>query len=83
MAAVPSQSRHAGAEHEGAIARLSHELRVPLQEVRQIYGAQLERLGTDARIRSFLGVLARRKTRDILRAARRSGASQLQHDATR
>ncbi len=61
-------------EPRGVIARLSHALQVPLQEVREIYGTQLERLGSDARVRNFLGVLALRNTRDILRALERRAA---------
>jgi signal transduction histidine kinase len=72
-----SQSLDQTAEHGGVIARLSHELRVPLHEVRKIYGAQLERLTADARIQKFLGVLALRNTRDILRAdGRRIGPAR-------
>jgi hypothetical protein len=66
-----SQSLNPTSEHGGVIARLSHELQVPLQEVREIYGTQLERLGVDARVRNFLAVLALRNTRDILRADER------------
>jgi hypothetical protein len=74
MAVIASDSLDPTAEHVGVIARLSRELQVPLQEVREIYGAQLERLAADARIQSFLGVLATRNTRDILRAADRRAA---------
>jgi Protein of unknown function (DUF3562) len=66
--AVPAfQSLDPTGEHGHAIARLSHELQVPLDEVGEIYRAQLARLGADAQILSFLGVLATRNTRDILR----------------
>jgi hypothetical protein len=74
MAVVGSQSLQPTAGHEGVIARLSHELQLPLHQVREIYGAQLERLAADARIQSFLGVLATRNTRNILRAADRRAA---------
>jgi hypothetical protein len=74
MVMVASQSLHPSADHEGVVARLSHELQVPLHEVREIYGAQLERLAAQARIHNFLGVLATRNTRDILRATDRRAA---------
>ena len=63
-----SQSLDPTAEQGGVIARLSHKLQVPLQEVREIYGSQLERLTADARIHKFIDVLALRNTREILRA---------------
>jgi hypothetical protein len=66
-----SQSLDRRAEHVGVIARLSHELQVPLHEVREIYGAQLKRLTAGARIPNFLGALALRNTRDFLRAGER------------
>jgi hypothetical protein len=68
---VASQSLDPTAEHGGVIARLSHQLQVPLHEVSAIYGAQLERLAAGARIQNFLGVLALRNTRDVLRAEER------------
>lgn len=71
MAVLVSQSLDPTAEHGGVIAGLSHELDVPLHEVREIYREQLERLAADARIQSFRGVLAMCNTRDILRAADR------------
>jgi len=55
--------------HGRVMSRLAHELHIPLHEVQGIYRAQFERLGADARIERFLGVLAMRNTRDILRAA--------------
>jgi hypothetical protein len=67
----------AGHGHRHAIARLSAELHVPLHEVRQIYEAQLDRLGVEARIESFLGVLATSHTRSILRGC--GGQSAAKH----
>jgi len=68
MTVVASQSLDSTAENEGVIIRVSHELQVPLDEVREVYRAQLARFATDARVLSFLGVLATHNTRDILRA---------------
>ncbi len=72
MSASPSPDP--AGDPRGVIARLSHALQVPLQEVREIYGTQLQRLGVEARVRNFLGVLALRHTRDILRADERRAA---------
>lgn len=65
MALVTRSTDLAG--HRTAIARLAAELHVPLYQVREIYQAQLDRLGAEARIESYLGVLAARNTRSILR----------------
>jgi len=71
MAVVAFEPLDPTGEHGRVITKLSHELEVPLHEVREIYRAQLERLSADARIQSFLGVLAMRNTRDILRTGDR------------
>jgi Protein of unknown function (DUF3562) len=54
-----------------AVEGLSDELHVPVNEVREIYRQQLQRLAAGARIRSFLGVLATRNTRSVLRGGRK------------
>ncbi len=56
-----------GAEHTSAIAALSQQFQVPLQDVSKVYRKQLERLSSEARIKGFLAVLAVRNTRSILR----------------
>jgi len=50
-----------------AIAALSHELSVPLPQVDEVYQQQFSALAAQARVRSFLGILALRQTRAILR----------------
>jgi hypothetical protein len=77
MSASPSPDP--AGDPRGVIARLSHALQVPLQEVREIYGMQLQRLGVEARVRNFLAVLALRNTRDILRADERRAALRSPH----
>jgi len=69
MVVLASHSLDPTGAHGRVISKLSDELHVPLHEVQGVYRAQLERLGADARIERFLGVLAMRNTRDILRAA--------------
>jgi len=53
------------------VEELSNELHLPVNEVREIYRQQLKRLAAEARIRGFLGVLAMRNTRSVLRGGRR------------
>jgi hypothetical protein len=53
------------------VEELSAELHVPVDEVREIYRQQLSRLAAGARIQSFLGVLATRNSRAVLRGGRK------------
>lgn len=55
------------ASDERIIADLSQSFSVPFKNVQAIYGEQLRRLAEGARIRTFLSVLAIRRTRSILR----------------
>ena len=57
-------------DHMKAIATLSDRLHVPVEQVRETYTKELDRLGAHAHIRTFLGVLAFRNTRFILRGGR-------------
>jgi hypothetical protein len=57
------------ARDERLIADLSRAFCVPSKEVQEIYREQLRRLAEGARICGFLGVLAMRRTRSILRDA--------------
>ena len=52
---------------EHLIAALSEELHVPAQRVGEVYWEQLDLLASEARIPDFLGVLALRNARAILR----------------
>ena len=52
----------------GAIAALSRELGLPVQQVDRIYQQELTELAAHARVRTFLGILALRQTRAILRS---------------
>lgn len=49
------------------IRHLAEEMRVPMDEIEQIYSHEVHRLETEARIQSFVGVLAISRTRTILR----------------
>ena len=69
LVALVSRPIDPDAEHRVVIARLSDNLNVPVDEVREIYWEQLDRLAAEARIPSFLTVLAVRNTRSVLRGA--------------
>jgi hypothetical protein len=60
------------------IKALSEELHVPAQQVGEVYCNQLSILAAEARIQDFVGVLALRNARAILRThtAQRSGSSR-------
>ncbi len=49
------------------IRHLAEEMQVPIDEIEQIYSNELHRLEAEARIQSFVGVLAIKRTRTILR----------------
>jgi hypothetical protein len=55
-----------------AIGTLSSEFPIPVQDIAEIYRAEFDRLAQVARIPTYLGVLAMRNTRLILRG----GATQ-------
>ncbi len=59
-----------------AIATLSDRLHLPVQEVRQVYLQELDRLEAQARIHNFLGVLALSRTRSVLRSGNRLTSSR-------
>ena len=54
------------------IGALAHQLRVPMQEVAEIYQSEFDRLALAARIPTYLSVLALSNTRSILRGGARS-----------
>ena len=54
-------------DHVRVIASLSDKLKIPEHEVDAIYKREFDRLALQARIPTFLVVLAMRNTRSILR----------------
>jgi uncharacterized protein (DUF2126 family) len=54
-------------DHVRVIASLSDKLKIPVHEVDEIYKREFDRLALQARIPTFLVVLAMRNTRSILR----------------
>jgi len=57
----------ASGAHLAAIDALAKELQVPVDEVTGAYFAQISRLEADARIRTFVPVLALNRVRDEMR----------------
>jgi hypothetical protein len=55
------------ADHLSAIAMLAEKLRVPINDVRDIYRKEFARLAARARIPNFLTVLTMGNVRSILR----------------
>jgi Protein of unknown function (DUF3562) len=49
-----------------AIESLAQEFKVPIDEVAQLYGDELDRLVAGARIRSFLHIFVSRHVREML-----------------
>ncbi len=52
------------------IAQLSAKMEVSFDQVREIYSGEVNRLAAEARIQQFVGILAMRRTRNILRENR-------------
>jgi hypothetical protein len=73
----PELQRHARSENIGDIvAGLARKLNLPLEEVEIVYRDQLARLESQARVRNFIGTLARRNTLRCLRDRHRGEHSQ-------
>jgi hypothetical protein len=54
------------AEHIHAIQALANEHNCPVEEINNIYASVLISLGSSARIKDYLIVLASKKVRDVL-----------------
>jgi hypothetical protein len=50
------------------IERLARETAVPIETVHEIYEIEHARLSTEARIKTFVGVLTRRRVKEFLEA---------------
>ena len=59
---------------DGAIQALSEKLKVPALKVIEVYRPEFKRLAAQSRFDTYLGVLAMRNTKYILREARTSDA---------
>jgi len=68
MTNVPLHHIDPKTEHAHLIAHLSDELNVPAQDVDLVFREQIDHLAAEARITSFIGVLAVRRTRAVLRS---------------
>jgi hypothetical protein len=54
------------------IERLARETAVPIETVHEIYEMEHAKLATQARIKTFVGVLTRRRVKDLLQSQYRS-----------
>jgi hypothetical protein len=54
------------------IERLARETAVPIETVHEIYEMEHAKLETQARIKTFVGVLTRRRVKDLLQSRRRA-----------
>lgn len=70
MTASVSEPADLDATQARAIAALAEKLHLPLSEVRQVYLNEHNRLKSQARICSFVGVLAISSTRSVLRSGK-------------
>lgn len=62
------KKHHLDEDQARVIVTLSEKLHLPAHEVQQVFLQELGRLESHARIRHFVGVLALRNTRSILRS---------------
>lgn len=74
MNASTTQTTRPGAEFSQAMKSLSEKAHIPVREVEEIFSRELARLRAEARIASFTGVLAIRRTREILLESQRRSA---------
>ncbi len=61
-----------GDSRQSDIERLARETAVPIETVHEIYEIEHAKLATEARIKTFVGVLTRRRVKDLLQAKRRT-----------
>lgn len=66
-------------DHGGAVNSICKELQLPVEEVAQVYTREFERLEKQARIRTFLTVLAVHNTKLILRELSRCVSLRSDH----
>jgi len=66
MIASVTEPANSDKDQDRAIASLSEKLHLPLSEVRKVYLQELDRVRSQARIHSFVEVLAVSRTRSAL-----------------
>ena len=70
MIAAASPAADLNKDYSSAVVALSENLQVSAHVVQEIYSQEFDRLAMKARVQSFVGVLAMRNTRAILREGR-------------
>ena len=58
----------ATAKHDQIIEALARETDVSIERVRQVYESQCSRLDADARVKTYVSVIATRLTRNVLQS---------------
>lgn len=67
MIAAASPAADLNKDYSSAVVALSENLKLSAHVVQEIYSQEFDRLAMKARVQSFVGVLAMRNTRAILR----------------
>jgi hypothetical protein len=57
---------------QAEIERLARETAVPIETVHEIYDIEHAKLATQARIKTYVGVLTRRRVKELLQAKSRA-----------
>jgi hypothetical protein len=73
MNTTSAQASQVASEALRVMAHLSETMQVPINAIQEIYSTEFDRLEMDARIRTFIGVLALARTRTLLRQRKLSG----------
>ena len=68
--ATISGSIGAAAKHDQIIENLAKEMDVSVERVREVYDSERSRLDADARVKTFVSVIATRLVRQSLQAKR-------------
>ena len=62
-----TKGREVNGSHRAVIDTLARELDLPAEQVERVYVEEIKRLDADARIKSFVTVLAAGRVRTVLR----------------
>lgn len=68
--ATAIQPSVSGAKHDQIIESIAKEAEVPVDRVREIYELECSRLDADARVKTYVSVIATRLTRNALQSSK-------------
>lgn len=77
MQAEAIRDADAGSEHSGIVAELANKFHVPVSEVAETFRCECRRIERDARVLSYVAVLAARHTRTVLRSRIQSSTKRI------